>query len=123
MRTSTIARAGAIAFVGVAITIGMIEARQAPALDRDVDAGPVAAATADPLREALTRCQAIGQAGAADAACLRIWAENRRRFLTPRSRSAEHGSAVTQSGPAGGNAPTAAHGIVRVGVPSAAEER
>ncbi len=35
----------------------------------------------DPLRAELVRCQALGPAGAADAACLAAWAESRRRFL------------------------------------------
>ncbi|MER9585359.1 putative entry exclusion protein TrbK-alt [Mesorhizobium sp. M0276] len=39
--------------------------------------------TADPLRGELIRCQALGEAGTRDSRCLSIWAENRRRFLTP----------------------------------------
>jgi conjugative transfer region protein TrbK len=35
----------------------------------------------DPLGAELLRCQALGQAGAADAECLAAWAESRRRFL------------------------------------------
>jgi len=42
---------------------------------------PAVAATADPLRAELLRCQALGEAGARDAGCLAIWAESRRRFL------------------------------------------
>jgi conjugative transfer region protein TrbK len=33
----------------------------------------------------LQRCQALGEAAAKDAACLALWAETRRRFLTPAS--------------------------------------
>lgn len=31
----------------------------------------------------LQRCQALGEAATKDAACLALWAETRRRFLTP----------------------------------------
>jgi conjugative transfer region protein TrbK len=33
----------------------------------------------------LLRCQALGEAAAKDVACLALWAETRRRFLTPTS--------------------------------------
>jgi conjugative transfer region protein TrbK len=33
----------------------------------------------------LKRCQALGEAATMDAACLALWAETRRRFLTPAS--------------------------------------
>ncbi|MFA6114197.1 MAG: putative entry exclusion protein TrbK-alt [Sphingomonas sp.] len=85
----TIARIGAVAFIAIAITMTAIEMRDA----RTPVAEPVAiSATArerDPFRGALIRCQAIGQAGATDAACLRAWAENRRRFLAPGARPRE----------------------------------
>jgi conjugative transfer region protein TrbK len=31
----------------------------------------------------LQRCQGLGEAATTDAACLALWAETRRRFLTP----------------------------------------
>lgn len=86
MDTKHLARIGAIAFVAIAITMTAIEMREAPkrvpadSIDNLID--PVA----DPLRDALIRCQSIGEAGASDPACLRAWAENRRRFLAPGSR-------------------------------------
>src|SRR3546814_5378591 len=43
----------------------------------------------DPLRDELIRCQALGEAGPRDPACLRAWAENRNRFLAPGARPAE----------------------------------
>ena len=43
---------------------------------------------ADPLRAEFARCQALGEAGAHDPACLAAWAENRRRFLAPDRRPA-----------------------------------
>ena len=39
------------------------------------------ASAVDPLRAELARCQALGQAGAADTRCLAAWVESRRRFL------------------------------------------
>lgn len=33
----------------------------------------------------LLRCQALGEAATNDAACLALWAETRRRFLSPAS--------------------------------------
>ena len=38
-----------------------------------------------PNRAELMRCQALGEAATNDAACLALWAETRRRFLTPAS--------------------------------------
>jgi conjugative transfer region protein TrbK len=40
-------------------------------------------AKANPQQAALERCQSLGEAAAKDAACLALWAETRRRFLTP----------------------------------------
>lgn len=53
--------------------------------DPVASAVPAASATVDPLRAELTRCQALGEAGARDAACLAAWAESRRRFLGGRA--------------------------------------
>ena len=81
-----LARRGAIAFVAVAITMTAFEMRDAPHHSDAVETNETVAELADPLRAELIRCQAIGQAGASDGACLRAWAENRRRFLAPGAR-------------------------------------
>ena len=47
---------------------------------------PLGLMLTDPLSIELTRCLALGEAGARDQACLRAWANNRRRFLTPSER-------------------------------------
>jgi conjugative transfer region protein TrbK len=39
----------------------------------------------------LQRCQGLGEAAITDAACLAVWAETRRRFLTPAFPSGEGG--------------------------------
>jgi conjugative transfer region protein TrbK len=44
---------------------------------------PPAATAAHPQQAALERCQSLGEAASKDAACLALWAETRRRFLTP----------------------------------------
>ena len=45
------------------------------------------AAMKDPLAAEFARCQALGEAGAHDDACLRVWADNRRRFIKPGAQS------------------------------------
>lgn len=42
-------------------------------------------AARDPHRQALKRCQELGEAAIHDATCLKAWAESRRGFLTPGS--------------------------------------
>lgn len=81
MDTKLLARIGAIAFVAIAITMTAIELRGDNTPPPPAPAAEARAPQVDPLRAALIRCQAIGQAGAGDAECLRTWAENRRRFL------------------------------------------
>ena len=83
---STIARIGAVAFVTLVITITALEMHDAPQ-QRLPHAEPISTtAGPDPLRVELSRCQSIGMAAAGDSACLRAWAENRRRFLAPGAR-------------------------------------
>ena len=83
------ARIGAVIFIAIAITMTAIEMARAPDVPRD--AAPLARPDSqpdDPLRLELRRCQALGADGASDRDCLRAWAENRRRFLTPSARPA-----------------------------------
>ena len=88
MDSKLLARIGAIVFVAIAITMTAIELARAPEPMREA-AAPVAETPAtDPLLIELRRCQSLGQAGASDPACLRAWAENRRRFLAPSARPA-----------------------------------
>ena len=83
MEEKTLARLGAIVFVALAITATVIEVtrRQEAPIAQGVE--PAIVPATDPLRDELTRGQLLGEAGARDAVCLRVWAENRRRFLTP----------------------------------------
>lgn len=80
MEGKVLARIAAIIFVAFAITATIIE------MTREESVGPAPTAPAfqpatDPLREDLRRCQQIGEAAASDAECLRVWSENRDRFL------------------------------------------
>ncbi|WEX09217.1 putative entry exclusion protein TrbK-alt [Chelativorans sp. AA-79] len=80
MEGKVLARIAAIVFVAIAITATVIE------MTREDDPVPVGTAPslqppADPLRLEQRRCQALGEAAANDADCLRTWAETRDRFL------------------------------------------
>ena len=84
MDPKTLAHVGAIAFVAVAITATVIElSRKEERPEAAPPRPPAQAGATDPLREELFRCQSLGEAGPRDPACLRAWAESRRRFLTP----------------------------------------
>jgi len=82
MQTKTVARSAAVAFIAIAITASAVQLRMASQpLDARADARPNIA-DEDQLSSRLVHCQSLGAAGATDQACLRTWAENRRRFLT-----------------------------------------
>ncbi|VDC49825.1 putative entry exclusion protein TrbK-alt [Brevundimonas mediterranea] len=81
MEGKTLARIAAAVFAGVAITATAIEMTREEKTSADPAAAVVAPAAPDPLREGQRRCQRLGEAGARDAECLRVWAESRDRFL------------------------------------------
>lgn len=89
MDTSLTLRFAAVGFVVLAILATALQLREPPT-PAPMLAPSRPATAADPLREELLRCQARGEAGASDAACLAVWAESRRRFLgaanTPEGR-------------------------------------
>ena len=80
MDGNLLARIGAIMFVAVAITATVIELnrKDEPAVS---PASRIVQPERDLLREEQRRCQQLGQKAADDAACLRVWAETRDRFL------------------------------------------
>ncbi len=84
-----LARLGAVVFVAVAITATAIEMSRKEEAPEPWASGRTTQAQADPLRDELIRCQALGEAGPRDPACLRAWTENRNRFLAPGARPAE----------------------------------
>jgi conjugative transfer region protein TrbK len=93
----TLARIGAIAFVAVAITATVIELSRKEERPETAPSRPAQAGVADPLREELFRCQSLGEAGPRDPACLRAWAESRRRFLSPGTTRPQAGSGLPRS--------------------------
>lgn len=88
MDSKLLARIGAIVFVAIAITMTAIEMSRPPEPAREVPVAVAETSATDPLLIELRRCQSLGQAGANDPDCLRVWAENRRRFLAPGARPA-----------------------------------
>ncbi len=81
MEGKTLARIAAAVFAGVAITATAIEMTREEETSADPAAAVVAPAAPDPLREGQRRCQRLGEAGARDAECLRLWVDSRDRFL------------------------------------------
>lgn len=81
MDGKTLARLGAVVFVAVAITATAIEMNRKDDRPIDFAARERPVASQDLLAAELLRCSEIGEAGPRDPACLRAWAENRRRFL------------------------------------------
>ena len=71
------------AMVLLGIVLAALAAWMAGKDERSFDApsAPVVVPSADPLVAEMRRCQALGEAGGRDPACLAAWAENRRRFL------------------------------------------
>jgi conjugative transfer region protein TrbK len=77
----------ALMLIGAALVLGLIligvtgemtrNGQEAHAQTRNPQTSP------SPDHAELQRCQTLGEAAAKDAACLALWAETRRRFLTP----------------------------------------
>ena len=81
MEAKTMARIAAVGIVAIALTATALQMRDAPAGHEKTELVPDDQSAPDPIRIALRRCQAIGAAGANDVGCLRVWAEQRRRFF------------------------------------------
>ena len=83
MSRTALSRLAAAAFLIIAIVVAIIglgrQGEEARAIRPSVAIPP------EPVRSDLQRCQALGQAALEDQSCLDVWAENRRRFLTPGS--------------------------------------
>ena len=92
MDSKLLARIGAVAFVAVAITATVIELTRKEERPEAVLPRPAQTGAADRLQGELLRCQSLGEAGPRDPACLRAWAESRRRFLTPSTTHLPAGS-------------------------------
>lgn len=81
MEMKMLARPGAVAFVAIAILATVIEFGREEYEPSPQSTAPDTAA--DSLRGELVRCQLLGETGIRDTACLRAWAESRRRFIAP----------------------------------------
>ncbi|TDU00895.1 conjugative transfer region protein TrbK [Azorhizobium sp. AG788] len=80
MDGAMLARLGAVIFVAIAGTAAVLEMSReekapVPSPSRTVEA------ERDPLRDEQRRCQQLGETAAQDAACLKVWAQTRDRFL------------------------------------------
>lgn len=80
MDSKLLARAGAAAFVGVAVAVTLVQLREEPAVDQGTGTGMQLPA-ADPLPEQLRACAAMGEQALSAPECRAAWAEKRRRFL------------------------------------------
>ena len=87
---NSIAISRATVLVAIGLAAGFLSAAlwfQSRDRERTGAAGPPSGLIlTDPLSIEFARCLALGEAGARDQACLRAWADNRRRFLTPNGR-------------------------------------
>ena len=80
MDGAMLARLGAVIFVAIVGTAAVVEMSReeeapVPSPSRTVEA------ERDPLRDEQRRCQQLGETAAQDAACLKVWAQTRDRFL------------------------------------------
>ena len=81
MDGKTLARLGAVVFVAIAVTATAIEMTRRDDRQNSPATQARSVTERDPLDTELARCSGMGEAGARDPSCLKIWAENRRRFL------------------------------------------
>ncbi len=80
MDSRLLARAGAIAFVALAITMTALELREEPKVMR-LSPDAYVQGGEDPLPAKLSACAALGEGALASADCRAAWLENRHRFL------------------------------------------
>ncbi|MFG1275200.1 putative entry exclusion protein TrbK-alt [Xanthobacter flavus] len=80
MDGAMLARLGAVIFVAIAGTAAVLEMSRE---EKAPEPSPIRTVEAerDPLRDEQRRCQQLGEAAGQDAACLKIWAQTRDRFL------------------------------------------
>jgi conjugative transfer region protein TrbK len=73
---------GGAAMIVVLIVIGTIGDISRDGQEKSASP-PLPNATPNFQQSELLRCQTLGESATTDAACLALWAETRRRFLTP----------------------------------------
>jgi conjugative transfer region protein TrbK len=81
MDGKTLARLGAVVFVGVAIAATAVDLKRNDDEPQVQIVGPVRQGEVAAHRQILRRCRDMGEAATRDPACLKVWADNRDRFL------------------------------------------
>ncbi|PBB90290.1 conjugal transfer protein TrbK [Mesorhizobium sp. WSM3864] len=81
MDGKTLARIGAVIFVAVAVTATAVGITRKEEKREGAASLPSSSSTLSPLRWELRRCQILGEAALLDGGCLRLWAEQRDRFV------------------------------------------
>ncbi|PZV40478.1 putative entry exclusion protein TrbK-alt [Mesorhizobium kowhaii] len=76
-----LARIVAVILVAVAVTATALEITRKQEKPAGAASYVPAASAPDPLREGLRHCQSLGEAALRDGDCLRLWADERDRFL------------------------------------------
>ena len=74
-------RLAAAAFVAVIVVVALVDHRPTPRSQPEPSLAQTSPPAPDPRRQALAHCQSLGAAGAQDAPCLALWANERARFL------------------------------------------
>lgn len=80
MNSKRLAQAGAAVFVGLAVTMTLVQLREEPPSSPALPLAPDRAA-ADPLAMQLRACVAMGEQALSSPECRAAWAEKRRRFF------------------------------------------
>ncbi|RUW67517.1 MULTISPECIES: putative entry exclusion protein TrbK-alt [unclassified Mesorhizobium] len=96
MDSKSLARVVAVIFVAVAVTATALEMTRKEERPHDAATQLPAALVPNPPREGLRRCQILGEVALRDSGCLRLWAEQRDRFLRVKAPFA-----TSASGPVG----------------------
>lgn len=81
MGGKTLARIAAVIFVAVAVTATALEMIRKEGKPTGAALQAPTISAPDPLRADLRRCQVLGEAALRENDCLRLWAEQRERFL------------------------------------------
>lgn len=79
MDGKTLVRIAAVIFGAIAITAAAVEMTRKG--DKTGSGLEAPGTSRSPLREGLRHCQVLGEAALRDGNCLRLWAEQRDRFL------------------------------------------
>lgn len=87
MDGKSLVRIAAVIFAAFAVTATALEMARKEGKPTGAVPQASTASTQSPLREGLRRCQVLGGAALHDGDCLRLWAEQRDRFLGSKAPS------------------------------------